>query len=208
MDALVEFLLYMQGPIPYAAAFLVLLACGIGLPIPEDITLFAMGIISYYGLVDIRVSIIVCFLGVILGDCMIYYIGRRYGLRLTKKKGFFHKLFPPERMEKTRALFHRLGNKVIFAARFMPGLRAPTYFSAGALEMPFKVFIFYDGLAALLSVPLLTYAAYYFGDQVDKVIQVARRVQHGIFFVILGIIAIIVIKKLFSRYVLRARSSK
>lgn len=193
MDTLLETLIYAQGPLSYGIAFGVLLLCGLGLPIPEDITLFTMGLLSYYGLADLKLSIIVCLAGVLIGDCLIYYFGKRFGVRLLKKK-FFMKMLPPERMERVRSLFHRLGNKVIFAARFMPGLRAPAYFSAGTLNLPFKVFLFYDGLAAILSVPLLTGAAYYFGDQVDYVIQVARRVQHGIAFLILGIILVFVLK--------------
>ncbi|MEW6056375.1 MAG: DedA family protein [Bdellovibrionota bacterium] len=193
MDNIVEFLLYMQGPVPYIAAFTVLLLCGLGLPIPEDITLFAMGLLSYYGLVDFKLSIVVCMVGVLFGDSVIYFIGRKYGLKLTQR-GIFAKVLPPDRMERVREMFLKWGNKVIFAARFMPGLRAPTYFSAGTLHLPFRIFFFYDGLASILSVPLLVGVVYYFGDHVDRVIQVARQVQNGIVFLILAIIAVFVIK--------------
>jgi membrane protein DedA with SNARE-associated domain len=203
MESLIEFLLYSQGPVPYIVAFSVLVACGIGLPIPEDITLFAMGLISYYGLTDIRISIAVCLVGVLLGDSVIYFIGHHYGSRMAKR-GIFAKLLPPDRMKRTRELYHKYGNKLIFVARFMPGLRAPAYFSAGTFHLPYKVFIFYDGMAALLSVPLLVGAVYYFGDHVDHVIQVARKVQNGIVFLVLGLVLIFVIK----HYVMQKRSPK
>ncbi|MGE4232489.1 MAG: DedA family protein [Bacteriovoracia bacterium] len=193
MENLVEFLIYLQGPISYIVAFGVLLACGLGFPIPEDITLFAMGLLSYYGLADLKLSIVVCLLGVLIGDITIFYFGKRYGNRILKRP-FFARMLPPERIARVKELFHRVGNKLIFAARFMPGLRAPAYFSAGTLHLPFRVFIFYDGLAAILSVPLLTGAAYFFGDHIDNVIQVARKVQHGIFGLILAIILIFVLK--------------
>src|SRR5581483_2662325 len=127
MDSLLEFLLYMQGSATYAAALGVLLACGLGLPIPEDITLFTMGLLSYYGLTDLKTSILVCLIGVVAGDVTIYWVGRHYGMRLVKR-GIFSKILPADRLEKVKGLFHKFGNKVIFAARFMPGLRAPTYF--------------------------------------------------------------------------------
>jgi membrane protein DedA with SNARE-associated domain len=60
--------------------------------------------------------------------------------------------------------------------------------------MPFRVFIFYDGMAALLSVPLLCGAIYYFGNHVDRVIKIARSVQNGIVFLIIGVVALLVIK--------------
>jgi len=124
MDKLLEFFLYLQGPYAYLAAFLVLLGCGLGIPIPEDITLFTMGILSYYGLADLWVSIGVCLFGVLFGDSLIYFIGRRYGEALTQK-GIFKKLLPPDRLAKTREMFAKKGNSVIFAAGFMPRLRAP-----------------------------------------------------------------------------------
>lgn len=202
MDKLFEFLLYTPEAFPYVIAFAVLLACGLGLPIPEDVTLFTMGYLSYNGVTSIKVSIAVCFFGVMLGDTIIYLIGRKYGTRLVRK-GIFAKILPPDRMHRTREMFHKMGNKVIFAARFMPGLRAPAYFSAGTLHLPFKVFLFYDGLAALLSVPLLVGVVYHFGDHIDRVINVARRVQHGITGLILGIVAIFVLK----HYIMKKRRS-
>ncbi len=202
MEQLVEFLLYQQGIGPYFIAFSILLACGLGLPLPEDIILFAMGLLSYYGLTDLTVSIVVCLLGVLIGDCMIYYFGLYYGKKLTKQ-GPFKKFLTPERLKQTKNMFHKWGNKVILAARFMPGLRSPTFFSAGTLHLPFRVFIFYDGLAALLSVPLLIGVAFYFGDHVDRAIQLSRKVQHGIILLILGVVLVFVLK-----YFLRSRYRK
>lgn len=192
-DKLFEFFLYKPAGFPYIAAFLILLVCGLGVPIPEDLTLFAMGYVSYSGIANVGISTAVCLFGVLFGDSIIYWIGRYYGAKLTKT-GVFARLLPPERMEKTREMFHKMGNKVIFAARFMPGLRAPTYFSAGTLHLPYRVFIFYDGLAALLSVPLLVGTTYIFGEHIDKAVAVARQVQHGIIFVIIGVIALLVAK--------------
>lgn len=194
MEKFFEFLLYTPEIVPYLVAFAVLLACGLGLPLPEDITLFTMGYLAYNGIVDFKASVVVCLVGVLAGDVMIYYFGHHYGAKLAKR-GFFAKLLPPERMDKTRKLFKKLGNKVVFAARFMPGLRAPTYFSAGTLGMPFRVFLFYDGVAALISVPMLVSVVYYFGDQVDRVIKIAREVQHGVVFLIIGIVALFLVKR-------------
>ena len=42
------------------------------------------------------------------------------------------------------------------------------------------VFIVYDSLAALVSVPFLVYSAYYFGDKIDHVVVWSRRSEYGI----------------------------
>lgn len=203
-ERLFEFLLYKPAEFPYIAAFLMLLACGLGLPMPEDVTLFLMGFAAYRGIADFKVSVVVCMFGVLLGDSIIYFVGRRYGMRLTKK-GFLAKMLPPDRMGRTKEMFHRLGNKVIFAARFMPGLRAPTYFSAGTLHLPYRIFIFYDGLASILSVPLLIGATYYFGEHIENAIGIARRVQNGIVLLIVGIIGVFVVKHFIGKKIDRRR---
>src|SRR6185312_13054241 len=91
IDKIFEFLLYMPDAVPYIAAFSLLLACGVGLPLPEDITLFVMGFLAYNGVVNFKISLVVCLFGVLIGDCMIFTIGHRYGLRLASK-GIFAKI--------------------------------------------------------------------------------------------------------------------
>lgn len=187
MDRLVDFLLNFSGSTSYLIIFGVLLACGLGLPIPEDITLFVGGVVSYYGVTSVYSMIAVCMVGVLLGDSIIFWLGAKYGRKLTKK-WIFHKLLPDERLDLVKVKFHQKGNKLIFAARFMPGLRAPIFFSAGTLHLPYRVFLFYDGTAALVSVPAIVGAVYYFGDQLEHVIRVIQRIEHGILFVIAAVI--------------------
>lgn len=187
MDRIVDLLLYFYGPTPYFLIFGILLACGLGLPIPEDITLFAAGLSAYYGMTNIWGVIIVAYVGVIIGDSLIFWLGATYGRKLTKR-WFFHKLLPDERLNSVRTRFHKRGNGLIFAARFMPGLRAPIYFSAGTLHLPYRLFLFYDGIAALISVPTTIGAVYYFGDELDKVVRVTQKIEHSIFFFIAAVI--------------------
>jgi membrane protein DedA with SNARE-associated domain len=188
MDTLVDFLLNFHGPTPYFLVFGILLLCGLGLPIPEDITLFAGAVLAYYGIADVYLMIVISFVGVMLGDSIIFLLGSRYGRRLTKK-GIFAKLLPEDRLNLVQQKFHAQGNRLIFFARFMPGLRAPIFFSAGTLHLPFRVFFFYDGLAALLSVPAIIGLIYYFGDSLEWIVRMIQRAEHGLVFVILATLA-------------------
>jgi len=187
MDFLVDFLLSFYGHTPYWIVFGILLACGLGLPIPEDVTLFAGGLMSYYGVTQVGPMIGLCLAGVLIGDSIVYFLGHHYGRRLTKW-WFFHKLLPDERLDAVKVKFAQRGDKLLFAARFMPGFRAPIFFSAGTLHVPYRKFIFYDGSAALISVPAIVGSVYYFGDELDQVVRVIKNIQHGIFFVILAVI--------------------
>ncbi len=178
---------------PYVIVFAILLACGLGLPIPEDITLFAAGMMAYYGNASVVPMIVICFFGVLVGDGIIFWLGSKYGPRLTKK-GIFAKLLPADRLTHVKSLLAKRGNRLIFAARFMPGLRAPIYFTAGMLHLPFRVFLFYDGLAALLSVPAIILAVYFGGSQLDTIIKYVKRVQGSILIVIGLVIGLVLLK--------------
>jgi membrane protein DedA with SNARE-associated domain len=193
MDRLVDFLLNFYGPTPYFLIVGILLLCGLGLPIPEDITLFAAGLLSYYGVTNVWLMIAIALVGVTVGDSIIYFLGYHFGRKLTKK-WIFHKLLPDDRLAAVQAKFRRRGNKLIFAARFMPGLRAPIFFSAGTLHLPYRVFLFYDGGAALISVPLIIGAVYFFGDELDHVVRVIQRVEHSLLVVIIAAVLAILAK--------------
>ena len=128
------------------------------------------------------------FFGVMLGDGFVFWMGATYGRKLAKK-GIFKKLLHEERMDYIRdQLILKHGNKIIFAARFMPGFRAPLFFTAGTLHVPFRVFLFYDGLAATLSVPLIVYAVYYFGGELEYVISKIKSIEQGI---VAGIVLVV-----------------
>jgi membrane protein DedA with SNARE-associated domain len=193
MDSLVDFLLNFHGHTPYLVIVGILLLCGLGLPIPEDITLFAGGLLAYYGVTEVWAMIGVALIGVVLGDSIIFWLGAKYGRKLTKK-WIFHRLLPDDRLDSVKQKFHARGNKLIFAARFMPGLRAPIFFSSGTLHLPYRVFLFYDGLAALLSVPAIIGAVYYFGDNLEQVVHYIQTAQHGILGVIVAMIVLMAAK--------------
>jgi len=193
MQEMLSFMLSFGGFTPYLLVFTILLACGLGVPIPEDITLFVGGMLAYYGAVNVWVMVFVCMAGVLIGDSIIFMLGAKYGREITKKP-FFSKYLSPERLETVKQQFQQKGNKVIFAARFMPGLRAPTFFSAATLHLPFQVFFFYDGMAALISVPAIVWTVYHFGALADQVIEVIRNVEHGIVLLVIAVVCIILSK--------------
>jgi len=63
------------------------------------------------------------------------------------------------------------------AARFMPGVRAVTFFTAGSAGMPYARFICFDGLAALASAPAFVFLGFRFGRQLQRVIELLKRFQ-------------------------------
>lgn len=176
---LFDFVSNLSGPWPYVFVFILLMLCGFGLPMPEDIILFIAGMLSYYQKADVRLMILTCFLGVIIGDSAVFLLGNYFGPQI-RKFWFYKKILPPKRRRIVRKKLHEQGPKVIFSARFMPGLRMPVFFTAGTLHLRYRTFFFYDGLAALISVPAIVFVVFHFGYEVDRIIRIIKRVQFGV----------------------------
>ena len=89
--------------------------------------------------------------GILIGDSMIFRAGQTYGEKLLETR--LGKHIPQGRVERITALFTKHGAKFILVARFVPGLRAVTYFVAGTTGVPFWKFLLFDGIAACISAP-------------------------------------------------------
>ncbi len=197
-DVIVDFLIDYYGPIPYLVILLILIGCGLGVPIPEDITLVAGGILAYYGVCDVRLMILVCLFGVMAGDTIIFFLGHKYGRKLVKRWPF--RLFIDE--TKIVGIREKLQNhkgKLLFTARFMPGVRSTIFFCSGLLHIPYRKLLIYDGSAALISVPTIILSVYYFGDYIDRVVKMIKRVEGGAFGLIIALIVFLVIRHYYKK---------
>ena len=69
MRALLDLLEFLMpyGTHSLIVVFLILLACGFGLPMPEDIILITSGILASHGVVQLHQAQLVCFAGVLIG---------------------------------------------------------------------------------------------------------------------------------------------
>jgi membrane protein DedA with SNARE-associated domain len=181
----------------YAKLAGLLLLCGLGLPIPEDISLIAGGYLAHLGTVNVHKMFLVCFVAVLGGDSLAFGLGRGFGTKLLASR-FTHRYFTPRRQRRVRAYFRSYGSRVVFVARFLPGLRFSIFLSAGMLHVRPHVFLLYDSMAALLSVPFLVYTAWFFGDQIDSVIKWSKRSEYGIL-ALVGVVAVYVAIKLYRK---------
>jgi membrane protein DedA with SNARE-associated domain len=187
----------------YLWLFTILLLCGFGLPIPEDISLIAAGYLSWCGGgsdrcpklpgLNVHTAFAVCLAAVLAGDTIAFFFGRRYGRRVLASN-LARRYFTPRRQLRVRAYFRKFGSKVVLVGRFTPGLRFTIFFTAGTLHVRPAVFFIYDFIAAAFSVPVLVYVAWFFGGQIDKVIKYSRRAEHGIVIAVVLLAAFIAIK--------------
>lgn len=161
--------------VPYVGLFGVLLIAGLGVPLPEDIPLLAAGWIVHRGHAELIPMMAVGLLGVLTGDFIIFSAGRRYGEHIIEHR-WLRRIASPALILKAEKIFERHGEKIIFAARFMPGLRAVMFMVAGIFRVRPVKFLLIDGAAAILSVPLWVWLGAKFGEHAEKLAGDAQRV--------------------------------
>jgi membrane protein DedA with SNARE-associated domain len=152
---------------------------GLGVPIPEDLVLITSGVLARQGVAALGWTIPTLYIGVLSGDLILYSFGRRFGGTILRHPRVLRHL-TPKRQARIEHYFARYGNRTVFLVRHLAVLRAPTYLIAGAMKMPGWKFLLWDGLAALISVPLMVGLGYFFADHIDVLRRDLPRVQHWI----------------------------
>ena len=154
----------------YAAVFLLLLASGLGVPLSEDLIVLTGGMVVAQSGGSLPLMIVTAYFGKLSGDFCLFRIGWALGPRIHHVKRY-KKLFTPERVARVDRFFKKWGIFAVFFARFLPGLRAPTYLTAGVSRFSPRRFVGADGAAALISAPLMVYLGYRYGLSVLHVIE-------------------------------------
>ena len=112
------------------------LAIVTGTFILEDGATVASAMAVQDGHVAMLVALLALYLGIILGDMGLYGLGR-----LASSVPWFERLIPPARHARGRSWLDRHVFKVVFFARFLPGVRLPTYTTCGFLRASFAKFV-------------------------------------------------------------------
>jgi membrane protein DedA with SNARE-associated domain len=154
----------------YVGLFLVLVLCGLGLPVPEDLALLTGGFLVHRGITQYPTTLAISFVGVVAGDNSLFFLGRRFGTSVLRYLGFVRPRILP-RIERLRIFMDRHGHMAIFYARFLAGVRALVYLTAGSAGVSPRRFVIYDALGAVISVPLVVSVGYFFGHQIDLAIR-------------------------------------
>lgn len=163
----------------YGGLVAVLLAAGLGVPIPEDIPLMLGGILSARGITSAYLIFAFAYFAILAGDYIIFSMGRRLGPAALQKP-WAQKLLTHKRQRVLRRHFLKYGPLTIVAARHMAGLRAPCFLMAGVAGMSPLKFLLADGFGACLSVPLFIWLGYKFGENLDAILAYMDEAKAGI----------------------------
>lgn len=176
----------------YAVLFGLLFMCGLGLPLPEDIPLLAAGALIATGKMHLGMAAIFAWCGIIGGDIMLYHLGKKYGLQVTKLP-FVGKHLTVQRIERVERLFAKYGVWVVAVGRLFAGVRGAMVVAAGAIRYNLITFIIADGLAALISGGLWLWLGYWLGnrlkDHMDDIDRWKRHIFVGLILLAITTIA-------------------
>jgi membrane protein DedA with SNARE-associated domain len=176
----------------YLGVSLAIIGTGIGLPVPEEFPVVFGGVLVGHtgpGL-DWWIMLPLCIVSVIIGDSLLYFIGRLYGPRLMTYGWVQRRLLPPKRLEGIENNFKKYGVRILLFARMTPGIRAPIFVTAGLIRLPIVQFVLADSIYAVPGVSLLFFLGYWFGDSILGLVHQAEKVKFVIVIVVLAAVGL------------------
>ena len=135
--------------------------------LPGDSLLFAAGALAATGALDVRVVLVLLVVAAVVGDAVNYSVGRAVGVRILRRAEVdprWRRWINPAHVAKAHEFFERHGGKAIVLARFMPIVRTFVPFVAGAAEMTYTSFAFFNVAGAVAWVVICVGAGYVFGN--------------------------------------------
>ena len=191
-----EFLIGFFTEYGYWAVLFVLIICGFGVPIPEDITLVSGGVIAglYPESANSHLMQLLSIIGVLAGDSSMYWLGRIYGTKILRFRPM-RKIVTLQRLRMVREKFSQYGNRVLFVARFLPGLRAPIYMVSGITRrVSYTRFVLIDFCAAIISVPIWVYLGEFGAKNLD---WLHAQIEKGqmVIYVLIALLALFLVWK-------------
>lgn len=201
MNALADTLTRLASPWAYVAvAVLAALEASafVGLVIPGELALVTGGYLAYQGRASLWIMMAGAALGAIVGDSIGYEIGRHFGDRLRRSR--LGAKVGAERWQRAEAYLTRRGGRAVFFGRFVGILRALVPALAGVSRMPYRVFLAWNALGAVLWAPGFVLLGYVAGSSYRRVEHYAGRA--GLLLLIAAVVvgAIVVVARWVARH--------
>jgi membrane protein DedA with SNARE-associated domain len=162
----------------YLDVFLALLLSTTVLPVPEELPVITAGVLCGHSdtkYADDRdhtdrvrwwIMLPVVILGAVLGDIVLYAIGRWKGPWLLSRKWVERRLISAKQRTEIEQKFDKYGVAVLLGVRLLPGIRGWVFVIAGMVRLPLWKFVLADAIYAIPIVNLMFWLAYWFTDQI------------------------------------------
>lgn len=191
----------------YSIVASMMLLASFGLPLPEEVTIVALGLMVHMGKypdqyppppgievqpLNLYTAMAVCFFSIMISDFIVYWIGKKFGASPLVHK-LFRRFLGEHSLEKSRTMIHKHRFLVPAIFRFTPGVRFPGHLSCGMMGISAWTFLAADGLAALVSVPTQVYLFATYGE---VILSTIKQIKHYALIIALIAVAVFLVVKL------------
>lgn len=156
----------------YLAVFGAVAVEGFGIPAPGQTLLMAGALLAAHGSMSIEWLLLWVIVAAVLGNSLGYLLGRWGGRLVLGKVGVSE-----TRLLWVESKFNRYGGSVVVVGRFVDGLRQLNGIVAGALEMPWWKFTFFNALGAVAWAALWGLGVYFLDKDIKTLFAVFHRLE-------------------------------
>jgi membrane protein DedA with SNARE-associated domain len=117
--------------------------------VQEDIPTVSGALLAAAGNVSWATAFLGVFLGIWIGDALLYLLARTVGRPLLQRS-WAKRFFNADAVARSEQWFSEKGTWLLVSTRFVPGTRLPTYLAAGFLRLPFRRFLLVTGSAVAM----------------------------------------------------------
>ena len=153
----------------------------------EDLTCIAAGLLVARGVLGFWMASFACFLGIYIGDLLLYAAGRWFGRPVLRWAPFRWWIKESDLWRLSEA-FDRKGVWLIFVSRFIPASRLPLFLGAGILHYSFVRMALAVLVAGGLWTPPFVGAAYLVGQQM---LMWVERYERAAFYVLIAAVVVL-----------------
>jgi len=175
----------------YWTIAVILLLENAGIPLPGETTLLFAAFLAFsehrltlWGI--IIVGVIAC----TIGDNVGYWIGYKGGRPLLDRQRRIFRI-SQEHLQRGERFFARYGTFTVLFARFVFGMRIIAGPLAGVLKMPWKKFVLFNFLGAVLWVTAIASLGYVFGSRWDWLRTELEELQ--LFFAAIAVVVLLIL---------------
>jgi membrane protein DedA with SNARE-associated domain len=154
---------------------------------PGETVIVTGGTIASTGSLNLVGVILAGMIGAIIGDSTAYWLGRAGGPGIRR---FFSRVAGHDRVLAAERMVQRRGPALVFAGRFLPGIRLAINLSCGAGQMDYKRFLLFDSLGAMLWSTQAAVLGYIFGKSFENRPWIGLLIALGVAGVVAGFIAL------------------
>jgi membrane protein DedA with SNARE-associated domain len=143
---------------------------GLATFVQEDVPTVTAAVLAGAGKLSWQAGFFGCFLGIWLGDALLYLLARGFGRPLLKH-AWVQRFASPESIARSEKWFAQRGTWLLVSSRFVPGTRLPTYLAAGFLRLPFHRFLLVTGSVVAVWTVGIFCLGHVFGAQLSDWLQ-------------------------------------